>query len=167
MLAADHFAWPMQWRAACLLVYNLKDSRVLQLSALSDEVAQGASGDRGSTILGRLHLLHVRSGLRYLRANLGSARWFWTTRLSGASRTGGFDRRTAIDREQDRGSSEDIGQLFARLLLRGFLALPPGFGKPYGDCLLSAFHRFAASAALESTLLAFMHRHLDLLRSTA
>jgi hypothetical protein len=56
------------------------------------------------------------------------------------------------------GSSQDTGRLFARLLLRGFLALPPGFGKPDGDCLLSALHRFAASAALESTLLAFMHR---------
>jgi hypothetical protein len=41
---------------------------VLRLSALSNEVAQGASGDPDSTILGRLHLLHVRSGLRYLLA---------------------------------------------------------------------------------------------------
>src|ERR1700730_12967921 len=61
------------------------------------------------------------------------------------------------------GRSQDIARLFARLLLRRFLSLPPGFGKPDGDCLLSALHRFAASAALESTLLAFMHRLLDLL----
>src|ERR1700730_4769505 len=48
-----------------------------------------------------------------------------------------------------------------------FLALLASFGKPDGDCLLSALHRFVASAALESTLLAFMHRLLDLLRGTA
>jgi hypothetical protein len=63
--------------------------------------------------------------------------------------------------------SQDIGCLFARLFLRDFLALLAGFGKSDRDCLLSALHGFAASAALESTLLAFMHRLLDLLRGIA
>jgi hypothetical protein len=48
-----------------------------------------------------------------------------------------IDERRSIVTKID-GSSQDIGRLFARLLLRGFLALPPGFGKPDGDCLLSA-----------------------------
>jgi hypothetical protein len=68
---------------------------------------------------------------------------------------------------QEALAHQDIGRLLARLFLWYFLALLAGFGKPDGDCLLSALHRFAASAALESTLLAFMHRLLDLFRSTA
>jgi hypothetical protein len=84
--------------------------------------------------------------------------WFWPEADDEAQRA---YRERKID-----GSSQDNGRLFARLL-RDFLALPPGFGKPDGDCLLSALHRFAASAALEGTLLAFMHRLLDLCRNTA